>query len=169
MSAGIKWQYVLWKVNAKLNWSVVVQFFMDFVVKRRRSGRLWVIPNAIKKTQTHDRPFCYVILLTKLLLDLEEVSTLRYDSATCFRCVAYYFSVGSAVLLLLLFFCFVLNCKANNSCSQRRRQRCRFYGYEIQKHTVSMHIRVYRVCCSSCTMQLCILLLQSVWIETSKL
>lgn len=71
--------------------------------------------------------------------------------------------------VIIIIFCFVLNCKANNSCSQRRRQRCRFYGYEIQKHTVSMHIRAYRVCCSSCTMQLCILLLQSVWIETSKL
>lgn len=42
--------------------------------------------------------------------------------------------------VIIIIFCFVLNCKANNSSSRHRRQRCRFYGYEIQKHTVSMHI-----------------------------
>lgn len=75
-----------------------------FCSKAKAVGATMSHSECNKKTQTHDRPFCYVILLTKLLPDIEEVSTQRYDSATCFRCVAYYFSVGSAVLLLLLFF-----------------------------------------------------------------
>lgn len=75
------------------------------------------------------------------------------------------------IFVIIIIFCFVLNCKANNSCSRHRRQRCRFLVTRFKNILLVciLHISVYRVCCSSCTMQLCILLLQSVWIETSKL
>lgn len=169
MSAGIKWQYVLWKVNAKLNWSVVVQFFMDFVVKRRRSGRLWVIPSAIKKNSNTRSTVLLRYFANKATAWFRRgFHTTLWLSDLLSLCSILFFGRERSFVIIIIF-CFVLNCKANNSCSQRRRQRCRIYGYEIQKHTVSMHIRVYRVCCSSCTMQLCILLLQSVWIQTSKL
>lgn len=161
---SVKRQYVVRKVNVKLNRSAksVVQFAMDFETKQRRPPRLWLIRNAIKKESNTRSPvlLCYFTRKATTAWFTEEIAILRYDSATCFCFSVLFFGRERSSVIIIIWFCFKLQRTTEVIVVVVVGSRLR-----DPKHTVYKH----RECCSSCTMQLCISLLQSVWIQTSKL